>query len=100
MASPTSTAAAAARWRLPLPVTSRLCGVPGDVVDRQRRHLAAPQPQPASTVRIAKSRRPVPVRRSQPANIRATSSAATARTAPRSRQLGATGTTSTSGAEV
>ena len=43
----------------------QLSGVPVDVVDRQGRHLAPPQPSRASTVRIAKSRRPVPVRRSQ-----------------------------------
>src|SRR6478735_4301719 len=40
-------------------------------------------PSRASTVRIATSRRPVPLRRSQPCNIRATSSTATARTTPR-----------------
>jgi len=61
----------------------QLSGAPVDVVDRQGRHLARRDPSRASTVRIATSRRPVPLRRSQPCNIRATSSTATARTTPR-----------------
>ena len=78
----------------------RLSDAPVDVVDRQGRHLATPQPQARQHRQIAKSRRPVPVRRSQPSNIRATSSPATARTTPRSRQPGATGTASTNGADM
>jgi hypothetical protein len=49
----------------------QLSGAPVDVVDRQGRHLARRDPSRASTVRIATSRRPVPLRRPHPRRPRA-----------------------------
>lgn len=50
-----------------------LAGTPVDVVDVERGNLRRPQnPRRASSIRIAKSRRPHDVRRSQPASNCAT----------------------------
>ena len=83
---------------LPVTVNSPIC----QMMSSTDRAATSPDLRPSrtSTVRIAKSRHPTVVRRSQPSNIRATSEGATAHVNPWSRQPGATGTASTNCASV
>ena len=93
-ASPTSAGNGRRSWRLPLPRTiiSPARQSMSTAAARRPRRRATPAATATST--IAKSLRPTRVRRSQPANSRATDPESNALTSPASRQPATDGTAS------
>jgi hypothetical protein len=91
IASPASTGSGSRSWRLPLPVTTNSPARQSRASSRRAATSPMRSPSRDSSIRIAKSRRPIAVCRSQLSSSRATNDASTALTSDASRHLATVG---------